>query len=108
MPDHLPVFSHLVSQQATRLVVQHHFYLRKTGESGYFIRIQWSPETLSEINVISYHVYLNSGTSHGRLWKNSEANNRNMLKEEQREGREDDLLTTRHGGPEAAPNPRSP
>lgn len=38
----------------------------------------------------------------------TEAINRNTLNEEQREGREDDILTTKHGRPEAARSPRRP
>lgn len=97
IPGHLPVFSHLVSQKASRLVVQQHFYLRKTWERDTLAGYNGVQKTLSQINIISYHVYLNSGTSHGRLWKKiADANKRNMLNEEQRERREDYLLTTKH------------
>lgn len=86
IPGHSPVFSHLVSQKTTRLVIQHHFYLRETSERDMLAGHSGAQKTLSQINVISYHLYLNSGASHGRQWKNSKANNRNMLNEEQREG----------------------
>lgn len=55
-----------------RSVVQCHFYTRETWEryrlAGYSKRPK---KPLSQRNIFSRSVYLNSGASQGRLWKNS-------------------------------------
>lgn len=109
MPGHFPSFSFLASQKGNQLGSTAPLLHEEAWERDALAGYNKSPKKfLSQRNIILHSAYLNSEASHGRLWKNSEANNRNILNEEQNEWRKDALLALKHGGPEATPNPRSP
>lgn len=96
-----------VSQKGNQTGSMAQIYTRETWERDALAGYKSPKNPLPQRNVISHNANLNSGASHGRLWKNS-GQQQKQIKWGQNEWRKDTFLAVKHGGPEATPDPRNP